>query len=120
MAQDPHAFGKYLRAQRKECRLTLRALATALKLSVPYLSDIERGERPPLPRKYWGKLVSTLNTIDRDELEAQAALARPVEFDVTTLRPRCRELLLKLSRRIHDKSLTETECCWLLDTLEMR
>lgn len=40
-------FGREFRRWRKEARLTMGEVARELKLSIPYISDIERGTRPP-------------------------------------------------------------------------
>lgn len=42
-----HAFGAYLRAQRKAARMSLRELAGLAQISNPYLSQIERGLHQP-------------------------------------------------------------------------
>lgn len=39
-------FGEMLRVERKERKMTLGALARSLKISVPYLSQIETGAKP--------------------------------------------------------------------------
>lgn len=43
-----NAFGTELRRQRHALGLTLIEVASHLRLSVPYLSDVERGNRGPL------------------------------------------------------------------------
>ena len=40
-------FGKFIREQRKEKGITLRAMAEAMDFSAPYWSDIEKGRRNP-------------------------------------------------------------------------
>jgi transcriptional regulator with XRE-family HTH domain len=42
-----HAFGAYLRAQRKAARMSLRELADLAQISNPYLSQVERGLHQP-------------------------------------------------------------------------
>jgi len=42
-------FGEWLRARRRELGLTLRQVGHACGCSVPYLSDVEREQRPPPP-----------------------------------------------------------------------
>ena len=40
-------FGEFLAEKRKERNWSLRALAAAMEISPPYLSDIEKGRRNP-------------------------------------------------------------------------
>ena len=40
-------FGRKFRRWRKEAGLTMGDVARRLELSIPYISDIERGTRPP-------------------------------------------------------------------------
>lgn len=42
---DQKQLGKELRKARESAGMSLRDMATALKLSAPYLSDLERGNR---------------------------------------------------------------------------
>jgi predicted transcriptional regulator len=42
------AYGRLLRDCRLRDRLSLKELASRLGVSVSYLSDVERGQRPPL------------------------------------------------------------------------
>lgn len=44
----PNLFGPALRGARKRANLTIDQLSTALGFSKTYLSDVERGLRPPL------------------------------------------------------------------------
>lgn len=49
MRPDPRrAFGERLRALRKKAGKTLGDIAEGLGVSVVYVSDVERGNRPPL------------------------------------------------------------------------
>ena len=40
-------FGEFLQKKREERQITLRKMAEMLKMSAPYLSDIERDRRNP-------------------------------------------------------------------------
>lgn len=42
---DPRAVGADMRALRERAGKTLRAVADAMNLSAPYISDLERGNR---------------------------------------------------------------------------
>lgn len=47
MTVSTQPFGEYLRGRRRAARLSLRELAGAMGCSIVYVSDIERGKRPP-------------------------------------------------------------------------
>ena len=53
-------FGTYLRAQRAKAGMSLRSLASAIGISAPFLSLVERGIHGPLKPKYWPKLLRAL------------------------------------------------------------
>ena len=42
-----HELGEYIRSQRKGARLSLKSVSTVAGVSIPYLSQIERGLRKP-------------------------------------------------------------------------
>lgn len=42
---DPKALGEAMRAKRERTGKSLRAVAEKMKISAPYLSDLERGNR---------------------------------------------------------------------------
>lgn len=74
-ASDPlHAFGNYLRNQRKLAKLTLRDLSKLTEISNPYLSQIERGiHRPSV-----AVITSIANALN---LSAEALLAQAAGLD---------------------------------------
>ena len=53
-------FGETLKAIRIEKGLSLRTLADRLKVSAPYLSDVERGQRKPLSGEHIEKVAEIL------------------------------------------------------------
>lgn len=59
-------FGSNLRAARKERGLSLRALASKMEISAPYLSDIELGRRQP-------SIVVILKVVDALGLDREVA-----------------------------------------------
>lgn len=72
---DPlHAFGNYLRNQRKLAKLTLRDLSKLTEISNPYLSQIERGIHRPSVAVITS-IASALN------LSAEALLAQAAGLD---------------------------------------
>lgn len=69
-------FGKMLRRERKERKLTLGDLAKKLGLSVPYLSQIETGTKP-VQDSLVDRVIRELGMIgdDVNELRRAAALS---------------------------------------------
>lgn len=61
-----------LRTHRQASGHSLASLASALGISEPYLSQVERGLRGPLPRKYWATLMGEVPALTLRELEAWA------------------------------------------------
>lgn len=47
MSTQYQNFGEFLQKKREEKQITLRKMAEMLKMSAPYLSDIEKGRRNP-------------------------------------------------------------------------
>ncbi len=88
------AFGPLLRRLRLDAGKTLDDIATALDLSVPYLSEVERGLRAPLTVDRIGHVASILDT-EPGALHKAAAVTRgafslpagpsPLHVDVAAL-----------------------------------
>lgn len=63
MARDhasPRVNGRAVRKRRQECELTATELAAKVKISRPYLSQIENGHRPTMKPATFGRLVRAL------------------------------------------------------------
>lgn len=75
-------FGKMLRQERKERDMTLGELATKLRISVPYLSQIETGSKP-LQDGFVDRAIKTLGLIgdDANALRRAAAVSMS-EFNI--------------------------------------
>jgi transcriptional regulator with XRE-family HTH domain len=75
-------FGKLLRQERKERNMTLGELAAKLKISVPYLSQIETGTKP-LQEGFVERAIKTLGLIgdDANALRRAAAVSMS-EFNI--------------------------------------
>ena len=71
-------FGQLLRSLREEAHKSLGMLARSLDVSVPYLSGVERGRRPPLTDDRILQVAQFLGlTPDReDQLRSAAAATR--------------------------------------------
>jgi len=117
MAYDPYAFGDYLRAHRKSSGQPLSKVAKRLKLSVTYVSEVEVGTRAPLRPEYWPALVEAIPSLTIAELENHAAMSRPLEFDLTSCGPYCRQLLLAISRGVQEQTLSDAKCVEMLKLL---
>lgn len=91
-------FGLYLRRVRVRHKKSLDEVARALGVTPTYLGEVERGVRPTLPKKYWGKLEGVLLHIDPLALDIFYEISReqvkrakctshiPMPIDVQKLR----------------------------------
>lgn len=70
---DRKAFGEVVRHHRRRAGKTLREVANAIKRSVSYLSDIERGVRHPFPEAMLPTLAEALNAPLSDLVAGRAA-----------------------------------------------
>jgi transcriptional regulator with XRE-family HTH domain len=70
-------FGQLLRRERQDRNLLLGDLAKLLKISVPYLSQLETGQRF-VPDGFEDKVIKalSLSPTDANELQRAAALSR--------------------------------------------
>ena len=78
------AFGQVLRSLREERRLSMSAVARAIRVSVVYYRDVERGTRRPFSsiKIDFAALATTLGA-NADELQRAAAEARgQLELDL--------------------------------------
>jgi transcriptional regulator with XRE-family HTH domain len=82
-----HAVGAALRRIRQDRELTLREVAAAARVSMPYLSEIERGRKEPSSEVLAG-ICAALGMTIVDLLDAARAELRPaaVLVDLTTRR----------------------------------
>ena len=62
-------FGEYLKKKREEKQISLRELARRLKLSAPFLSDVENNRRAPLTEERLATLADVLNLSETEEAE---------------------------------------------------
>ena len=111
------AFGKYLRTHRKAHRYSQHELGKLLGVTHSYLSQVERGERPPLAPQYWPVLVKTLPGVTIAELQRAAALTRPLEIDLAKASAAQTDLALTLALRIRNRDLSDGEIAALSEIL---
>jgi transcriptional regulator with XRE-family HTH domain len=85
-----HAFGYVLRKRRLERGKTLRELAQEARISLPYLSEIERGRKEASSEILWA-LCRVLDITEQQLLEDVAAeyalVAEVSRHEVVSLRP---------------------------------
>ena len=111
-------FGNYLRQARVASGLSLRQVASALKISHVYLGEVERGVRGPLREEHWDGLLQAIPTLTRGDLERQAAASRPLEMDISDAPPRYQDLAMALARRLKNRDLTVGQIARLLKMLK--
>lgn len=68
-------FGDFLRRTRKQAGFTLGKLARELEVSLTYLSDVERNERPPLNASRIDRVGQILR-VEPSRLHEAAAMSR--------------------------------------------
>lgn len=62
-----NTFGEFLQKKREEKKITLRRMAEMLKMSAPYLSDIEKGRRNPPEMEKLELIAQTLLLSDEEK-----------------------------------------------------
>lgn len=75
-------FGKFLRRERQDRGLLLGDMAKTLRISIPYLSQIETGNRA-IPEGFEEKIINaySLPLAEANELRRSAALSRS-EYEI--------------------------------------
>lgn len=77
MNTNQERFGDFVKDKRKEKKITLKAMAEKLNLSVPYLSDIEKNRRNPAIDKFEELIgMLDLSTEEQELLNDLAGKAR--------------------------------------------
>jgi transcriptional regulator with XRE-family HTH domain len=92
-------FGVLLREFREAKGVSLGALARHLGVSVPYLSDVERGHRPPLVQE---KMISAALFLDADLhllVRAAGEMRGAFQLETAGVRPEAREVGALLARQ---------------------
>jgi hypothetical protein len=111
-------FGKYLRAQRNKADISLRKVADEIGVSHVFLGEVERGERAPLRREHWSKVVAAVPGVTMEDLERHCAVSRPVQLSIEDAPPQYQDLTLALARRIQKRDLTTSQLQDLLGILK--
>lgn len=102
------SFGDFIRTCRRNRELTLQEVADELGVSVVYVSEVERGKRPPFVAERLEKLAKILH-VDTRLLKSAAMRERSViEFDPRRTSLKQVEVLNSLARGgLSDEQLDE-------------
>ena len=102
-------FGDELRRLRREAGKSLADMADALRCSITYVSDVERGKKNPPTEEKIAKLARCLGIPQKlTELLALAALSRrSFEIAVPAKNEEMALMLAALARRANDGGLDE-------------
>lgn len=92
------SFGELIRTSRRRLNLSLQDVATALGVTAVYVSEVERGKRPPFTIDKMPKLAKILER-DLDELKNAAWKGRKmIELDPESASNKQIEALMALAR----------------------
>lgn len=91
-------FGALLRKVREEAKVSMGALARYLRVSVAYISDVERGNRAPLTNDKILRAADLLRISANPLLEAAAESRGFYELDASDLSPTGRQVGATLMR----------------------
>lgn len=98
-------FGKLLRGERERSGKTMGDLARFLGVSVPYISDVEHGNRSPLTNERILRAAEFLGIDDPRPLLLAAGQDRgSFDLDAATVSPKAREVGATLMRSWSDLS----------------
>ena len=93
-------FGKELRRLRRSADLTLNDLATAAGCSVVYVSQIERGAKPPPSIVHISAMLKAIGCAEKfpDMVRLAIKSRKAVEFELKNRSPEETEMLVTLAR----------------------
>ncbi|MCH8863161.1 MAG: helix-turn-helix transcriptional regulator [Proteobacteria bacterium] len=112
-------FGAKMRELRNARGLTQAQMASALGVSPPYLSALERGQRGRPSWRLVQGVISCLGVIwdDAEEIETLAGLSHPrITIDTSGLSPLATELTNRLSQKV--SNLDDATLKKMLNVLE--
>lgn len=102
-------FGRILRHHREKAEKSMGELARHLGVSVPYLSDVERGNRLPLTKERIYKTAELLDLNPEILLTVAAQSRGAFELDATEVSQKAREVGAALMRGWSDLSEEDLE-----------
>lgn len=92
------SFGELIRSNRRRLDKSLQDVADALGVTAVYVSEVERGKRPPFTVERLPALAQVLE-LDLDRLKAAAwAEKRMIEWDPSTASDKQVQALMALAR----------------------
>jgi transcriptional regulator with XRE-family HTH domain len=110
-------FADVVRRRRKELDKTLADVAAFVPCSIPYVSELERGVKPPPPDEKVARLAEILE-LDPTYLQTLAELSRwSIELDLQDATADERKIAVLLHRRLQ-AGLSPGETRRLLEALD--
>jgi len=95
---DTMSFGELIRSSRRRLNKSLQDIADALGVTAVYVSEVERGKRPPFTTERLPALAQVLE-LDLDQLKTAAwAEKRMIEWDPAAASDKQIEALVALAR----------------------
>jgi len=92
------SFGELIRSNRRRLNKSLQDVADALGVTAVYVSEVERGKRPPFTVERLPSLAQILE-LELDELKTAAwAQRKMIEWDPSTASDKQIEALMALAR----------------------
>lgn len=105
------SFGELIRSSRRRLNKSLQDVADALEVTAVYVSEVERGKRPPFTAERLPALAVVLE-IDLDQLKESAwAEKKMIDWDPTSATEKQIQALMALARG----GLAETELDEILE-----
>jgi len=105
------SFGELIRSSRRRLDKSLQDVADALGVTAVYVSEVERGKRPPFTSERLPALAKVLE-LEPDQLKAAAwAEKRMIEWDPSTASDKQVQALVALARG----GLSETQLDEILE-----
>ncbi|MGD0735207.1 MAG: helix-turn-helix domain-containing protein [Terracidiphilus sp.] len=92
------SFGELIRASRRRLNRSLQDVADALDVSVVYVSEVERGKRPPFTAERLPALAKVLDLDLKDLRTAAWAERKMIELDPATASKKTIEAMMALAR----------------------
>ena len=116
MKSEEQTFGSELRKLRRANGKTLEDIADMWGVSIPHVSDIERGRRSPPARPLIMKLLTATDRMDLLDLFTDLSLRHRGEFQRKIRNEDEQRVLVALQRALDD-DLTSDDYAKLLDLL---
>lgn len=116
-------FGEELRRLRLNAGKTLADVAAVIGKSgvtIPYVSDIERGRRNPPSSEDIGRILRLLDSLDKLDRMLDLAAAFRGSVEISAIDSQSRRVLVALERKLADEGLSEEDVRRLIEVLAER